>query len=190
MNITSNNEHNTSIMNLKLISRDLWCNFAWALRNYVVSGIADLQDAASGKDMVISSIGDISENIAISHGKSAGMKIMQALYGMFSRFIDKIESFKKGEISIEIDKVDDAIISSTSDFLTTLCPKTWNYKECTECVETLFSLVLNGIIARIAQEWDLSIRYHKQIIHQVKHISDRIVECSTVILTKGGNHVL
>lgn len=186
MNITSNNDQALTIMNLKFISRDLWCNFAWALRNYVVSSIADLQDAASGKDLVISSIDDISENVVVHHGQSAGTKIVQSLYGMFSRFVDKIESFKRGEISVEVDKIDRAIIASTSDFLTTLCPKIWNFKECTRCVETLFSLVLNGIIARIAREWDLSIRYHNQIIDQVKYISDCIVECSTVISIKGG----
>ena len=186
MNITSYNEQATHIMNLKFVSRDLWCNFAWALRNYVVSSIADLQDAASGKDLVVSSIGDISENIMIHHGQSVGTKIVQSLYALFSRVVDKIESFKRGEISVEVDKIDRAIIASISDFLTTLCPKMWNFKECAECVETLFSLVLNGIIARIAQEWAQSIRYHNQIIDQVKYISDCIVECSTVISIKGG----
>ena len=176
MNKATNIEKNASnIINNN--SRQLWCNYAWTIRNYVVSCLGNLPDTTVGKGWVIDSIYAIAESTKPNFGDSLSRKLTQSLYSVFILLLDKAEALKDGEEFVKITDLDLATISSLAELMHSMHPS-WEFEKWMTVIELTFNLMLNQVIARAANEWVLDMKYQQAILEQFTEIADTFMVVS------------
>ena len=180
MNTSSHIEQNASaIIELQMISRHLWCDYAWTIRSYVMSSLNELPSAKTDRQWVIDGTDTLGKMIMPYFGFIAGEKLTQLLYSAFSKYDDIIEDIKNGEVHVKLDSIDYAIIVSIAQFLSDHSASS-SYDSLVEKVQLLFSLIINLIISVKAEEWQLGMSYHDDIMSAVQDISDTIVKAIIV----------
>jgi hypothetical protein len=170
--ITFLQEDPVAIKKFQMASRNLWNDNAWRVRNYIVSTLANTPDSISAGKWVIENISDLSGVVKEFYGEEAATKFTEIMRSFVSAIATKLELVKSGESISTLLPEDYDVINSLATFLDTTNPEYWKKEIVSPVIQSIFELWINQMLARVASEWDMDLKYTDEIHEKILLLAD------------------
>lgn len=187
-------ENPAAIKKFQMQARNLWNDYVWRIRNYLVSSMAGLQDTSTAAKWLLDTIDELSSVIEQYYDAQIAEDFKAKMRDIASLIAAKIEAIKQGKSVAMLQPVDYDAINSLADILEKLNPVYWKKDIVKPILEKTFELWVNQIMSRAATEWQLDLQHtdtiHDEILKFADIFSNGIVAQNPQLFSVGEEYAL
>ncbi|MEI8350549.1 MAG: glycosyltransferase [Candidatus Omnitrophota bacterium] len=146
---------------LKDVMRKLWEDHAMYTRNYIISVLANLEDANIVTERLLKNQDDIGDAIKPYYGEEAGEKLSGLLRDHILIVVEVVKAAKMGN-SKELDKARKKWNMNANDIATFLngTNPNWPKKDLTDMLYKHLEFTMGEVVSRIKKDWAADIAYY------------------------------
>ena len=162
--------------------RKLWEDHIVWTRMFIVSSVADLEDANTAAGRLLANQGHIGDAVKPFYGDAAGEQLSTLLRDHILIAADLLTAAKNGDSA----GVEDANArwndnaNEIADFLSAANPRNWPQSEMRDMMAVHLEWTLNEAVARLNADWDADVaaydRIHRDILHMADMLSIGIIK--------------
>ncbi|MDD5691763.1 MAG: glycosyltransferase [Candidatus Omnitrophica bacterium] len=164
-------------LDLRLAMRKLWEDHITYTRNYIISALADLEDAGAVAQRLLKNQDDIGNAIKAYYGDAAGDKLAALLKDHIMIATEVVKAAKMG--NNEELKIAQAKWSANADdiaaFLSGANPN-WTKKDLTDMLYKHLELTTGEVVSRLKKDWTADIAYYDKGHTHMLMFADTLTE--------------
>lgn len=149
--------------------RKLWEDHVTYTRNYIISALADLEDAGAVAERLLKNQDDIGNAIKPVYGEEAGKKLASLLRDHILIAVDVVKAAKEGqkEALDQASKKWTANADDIAEFLSGANPQ-WNKEQLKDMLHKHLELTTGEVVSRLGKKWQDDIQfYDKGHVHML-----------------------
>jgi hypothetical protein len=172
---------NKSVVDLRMAMRKLWEDHLIYTRNYIISALADLEDAGKIAERLLKNQDDIGDAIKPIYGDDAGKKLASLLRDHILVATEVVKAAKTGnnEELAKANKKWEANADDIATFLSGANPH-WPKKDLVNMLYKHLALTTGEVVSRLKKEWAADIDYydkgHEHMLMFADALTDGIVK--------------
>jgi len=140
--------------NLHMASNELFGRLTWAIRNYIVSTLGDLEDAAYIKAEVLKDVQDFAPVFTTYYSKEVADEVVNHLSEAVTTLCELVKAAKMNK---DYSKLAETVISHLdmlAKVISTVNPKNWPEQVVKEYLNQYATHLLEQVAARVKKDWE------------------------------------
>ena len=173
--------HSSAKLDLRLAMRKLWEDHITYTRNYIISALADLEDASAVAQRLLKNQDDIGDAIKPYYGDEAGKKLSTLLRDHISIATEVVKAAKMGN-NEDLTKAQAKWNANADDiaaFLSGANPN-WPKKDLTDMLYKHLEFTTGEVVSRLKKDWtadtDFYDKGHMHMLMFADTLTDGIVK--------------
>jgi hypothetical protein len=154
---------NKSVVDLRMAMRKLWEDHIVYTRNYIISALADLEDAGKIAERLLRNQDDIGDAIKPVYGDAAGKKLASLLRDHILVATEVVKAAKMGnnEELAKANKKWEANADDIATFLSGANPN-WPKQDLTNMLYKHLALTKGEVVSRLKKDWAADIKSYDE----------------------------
>lgn len=180
-NLQNKMTYTKSVVDLNMEMRKLWEDHIFYTRNFIISALANLEDANRISERLLKNQDDIGNTVKIFYGDAAGNQLTSLLKDHILIAVEVVKAPKSGN-DAELKKASDKWNANADDiaiFLSRANPN-WSKQNLIEILHKHLDLTTNEVVARLKKDWSGDIEAfdngHEHILILSDTLSNGIVK--------------